>query len=244
MKTQSNIPIPKVQLWKEGQYAIAINHKDEGIINDQQVYSADFTIVDALTAEAALYAFTRQQQNTILDNKVIENIEVDRRPAIESKPVFATKAQSTIFPILPSTGNLKRGEIYSYGNGAVLVVQDHARTIYAPELTPALFSFYREVTEGREWIKGEAIVINATRTYNGKTYKCLQAHQSQESWNPELTIGNLWSVVVTTSAWTVGVAYKVNDVVTYSGKSYKCLQAHTSQAGWTPTAVPALWKVI
>ena len=249
MKTQSNIPIPKVQLWKEGQYAIAINQKDEGFKpdgfgNNIPVYSADFTIVDALTAEAALYAFTRQQNDAVLDNKVIDNIEVEGKPAIEHKPVFTTQAQTSIFPALPTTGNLKKGEIYSYNNGAVMVVQDHARTIYAPELTPALFSFYREITEGKEWIAGEQITLNATRTYNGKTYKCIQAHQSQTSWNPELTTGTLWSVVVTSSTWTVGVAYKIDDVVTYSGKSYKCLQAHTSQAGWNPVAVPALWKLI
>jgi hypothetical protein len=71
----------------------------------------------------------------------------------------------------------------------------------------------------------------------------IQAHQSQESWNPEITLGTLWQVVVTTKEWTVGVAYKVNDIVTYQGKTYKCLQAHTSQAGWTPSVVPALWKL-
>jgi hypothetical protein len=71
----------------------------------------------------------------------------------------------------------------------------------------------------------------------------MQAHQSQVAWNPELTLGTLWQVVVTTTEWTVGVAYKVNDIVTYKGKTYKCLQAHTSISTWYPSAVPALWKL-
>ena len=124
-----------------------------------------------------------------------------------------------------------------------MVVQDHERTIYAPELTPALFSFYRTVTEGQPWIVGEQVALNATRTYNSKTYKCIQPHQTQDSWNPELTIGTLWQVVVTSSEWSAGVAYKVNDIVIYQGKTYKCLQAHTSISTWNPVAAASLWKV-
>jgi hypothetical protein len=208
MKTQSNIPIPQVQLWKANQYMVAINQQYEGLKDmgmgiSQPVYTADFTIVDALTAEAALYAFTRQQNDVVLDNKVINNIEVDGKPAIESKPVYASKAQPTIFPSFPATGtSLKKGEVYSYGNGAIMVVQDHARTIYAPELTPALFSFYRIVTEGQEWIAGEQVTLNATRTFNSKTYKCIQSHQTQATWNPELTLNVLWQIVVVVSPET------------------------------------------
>lgn len=247
MKLQSNIEISKVaQRWKEGQWLIAINHQDNGVQELEKEgdrYTADFTIVDALTAEAAIQAFTRQQQDVELDKKVIDNIEVDGKPAIETKPVFATKVPTTIFSALPLSGSLKKGEIYSYNNGAVMVVQDHERTIYAPELTPALFSFYREITEGQAWITGEQVALNATRIYNGKTYKCIQAHQSQESWNPEITLGTLWQIVTTSAEWTIGVAYKVGDIVTYLGKTYKCLQAHTSISTWYPSVVPALWKL-
>jgi hypothetical protein len=245
MRTHSNNPLPTTpQLWKNDEYIIYVNHKDNGVQPEEktgQRYEAEITIVREQTMEKVVDALTRMTYDPTLDQKVIDNIEVNGGSALNVINVYPQKVLSTIFPVLPSSGNLKKGEIYSYNNGAVMVVQDHARTIYEPELTPALFSFYREVNEGKEWIVGEKIELNATRTYNGKTYKCIQAHQSQLTWNPELTLGTLWQVVATSSAWTVGVAYKVNDVVTYQSKTYKCLQAHTSQAGWTPSAVPALW---
>jgi len=248
MKTYSNISLPDApQRWKEGEWAIYINHTDNGIQPEElegMRYEADFTIVKELTAEAAILAFTRQQQDPVLDQKVIDTIEVDGGSALDVPLNYVTKVSTTIFPALPSSGRLLKGQIFSYNNGAIMVVQDHDRTIYAPELTPALFSFYRENPEGKEWIPGEQVALNATRTYKGKTYKCIQAHQTQESWNPELTVGTLWQVIPTSSEWKAGVAYKVGDKVTYLGKTYQCLQAHTSISTWYPSVVPALWKLV
>jgi hypothetical protein len=247
MKAQSNIPLPSTpERWKEGEYIYYVNHKDNGVQTAENAgkrYEADFTIVKELTAENIINSFTRMTSDPAAEQKVVDNIEVGGRPAIEAKPIYANKVATTIFPLLPASGNLKKGVIYSYANGAVMVMQDHTRTAFAPELTPNLFSFYREVTEGKEWIVGEQIALNATRTYNGKTYKCIQVHQSQAQWNPELTLGTLWQLVVTSSVWTVGVAYKVNDIVTYLGNSYKCLQAHTSITTWNPVAAVSLWKL-
>lgn len=252
MKIYSNYQITNIpQRWKEGEFVIYNNHKDNGvqppdafgIPQDGNRYEAEFTIIKELTAEAAIKAFTRMTYDPVLEQKVVDNIEVNGGSAMDVVVDYPTKVATTTFPALPSSGALKKGQIFSYNNGAVMVVQDHNRTIYAPELTPALFSFYRTVTEGQRWIAGEQIALNATRTYNGKTYKCIQVHQSQESWTPELTLGTLWQVVATTADWTVGVAYKVNDIVTYNGKTYKCLQAHTSISTWYPSAVPALWKL-
>lgn len=246
MIIQGSATIPNSLRWKEGEILIAVNQRDNGDRGEELEgtrYEADFTIVKGEEAEDAIYAFTRMTEDAEFDQKVIDNIEVNGKPAIETVKEYPTKVSSAIFPALPTGGALKRGQIYSYNNGAVMVVQDHTRTIYAPELTPALFSFYREVTEGQPWIVGEQIAVSATRTYNGKTYKCIQAHQSQENWNPEVTLGVLWSVVVTTAEWSAEVAYKVGDIVTYKGKTYKCLQAHTSISTWYPSVVPALWKL-
>ena len=247
MKTQSNIQFPKDPVrWKEGQWAYFFNHIDNGIKDEEKAgsrYEADLAILNDFSLDAALTAITRKTNDPDLDQKVIDNIETDGKEAILSTPVYQTKVSTTVFPALPNSGTLKKGQIYSYNNGAVMVSQDHERTIYVPELTPALFSFYRTITEGQPWIVGEQVNLNATRTYNGKTYKCIQSHQSQETWNPELTVGTLWQVVVTTAEWTVGVAYKGGDIVTYKGKSYKCLQAHTSISTWYPSIVPALWKL-
>jgi hypothetical protein len=203
MKTQSNIPIPDTQLWKEGQWAIAINKTDHGYLptgdpftdKSRQRYDADFTIIDALTAEAALYAFTRQQQNPILDNKVIDNIEVNGVPAIDVKPVYANPISPTIFPVLPNQGWMEIGHTYSYNDGAVMVVQSHERTIYPPEVTPALFSFYRPNTDDLLWIPNEQVELGWKRWYNDIQYYCIQAHMTLEGWTPDVALA-LWSEII------------------------------------------------
>ena len=57
MKIQSNIPIPEIQLWKDGQWIIAINPIDNGVQvegDEGKRYEADFTIVDALRRSHSL----------------------------------------------------------------------------------------------------------------------------------------------------------------------------------------------
>lgn len=148
---------------------------------------------------------------------------------------------------LPTVGQLcEAGQIYGYNGGLVICRQTHARTIYPPADTLALFIVYRAGTGVLAWVAGEQVVLGTQRTYGGQTYQAIQAHVTQADWSPD-KVPALWKLVVvvpTTGAWATGVAYKINDQVTYQGKTYKCLQAHTSQAGWMPAAVPALWKLI
>ena len=164
MKNTSTIPFPISPVrWKKDEWAIHVNHAE---VNTEEgiMYEADFTVVKELTAEAAINAFTRQQQDPELDNAVINTIEVEGQDAITIKREYEVKASPTIFPQLPATGWLEKGVIYSYQNGAVMVEQAHNRTIYTPEETPALFSFYRENKEGQEWIPQEPVELNNTRT--------------------------------------------------------------------------------
>lgn len=248
MKNKSTVPFPTTPLrWKEGEYAILINHKDngeqpEGEEGNRNRYEADFTVVKELTAEAAIEAFTRSQNDPNLDYKAIFNIEQDGKKAIDVKRDYPVKASANIFPALPDKGEVKEGEIYSYNNGAVMVVQDHERTIYAPELTPALFSFYRPNPEGTEWIAGEQVALNSTRTYGGKTYKCIQAHQTQDGWKPDVT-PTLWKEVIVTpeiSGWVQPTgahdAYRLGAKVTYQGFTWECTSDYNVYApgvfGW------------
>lgn len=154
---------------------------------------------------------------------------------------------ASAFPTLPDSGWLEAGAIYQYGESAVIVRQAHSRTEHAPEDVPALFVVYRaDASDVLPWIAGEQVSVGTERTYEGKTYKCLQAHVTQADWTPPATPA-LWAVVPTvpeeptTDAWAVGVAYAVGDMVTYEGVTYTCRQAHTSIASWTPPAVLALW---
>ena len=195
MKALSNEKIVETVRWKEGEWAIHINHKDNGVQPEGEEgkrYEADFTVVKGDTAEEAIYAFTRMTQDPVFDQKVIDNIEVAGKPAIETKPTYATKVESTIFKPLPKSGELKRGQIYSYENGAVMVVKDHDRTIYEPEETPDLFNFYRDNADGLEWVKNEKVEMGWKRTYDGKLYQCIQPHVTYDGYFPTLTIGVLW----------------------------------------------------
>lgn len=231
---------------------IFINHVDNGIQPEGEEgkrYEADFTIVKGETIDEAIYAFTRQQEDPAFDRQVIDNIEVEGKPAIEVKREYATKVSTTIFPPLPSTGALKKGEVYSYNNGAVMVVQDHNRTIYAPEETPALFSFYRDNVADLAWMEGEKVEVGWTRTFGGKTYECLQAHQTQADWTPMATIGILWKevvIVVEIPVWKQPTgahdAYKKGDRVHFPTINDPVYESLIDNNSWSPTSYPAGWK--
>jgi len=150
----------------------------------------------------------------------------------------------TIFPPLPASGTVTEGEIYSYQGGMVEVRQTHERTGHAPNEVPALFSVFRANTEGAEWVANEEVIRGDTRTYNGKTYRCVQSHTTQENWQPDSTPA-LWAEIVEqTDQWSAGVSYSIGDTAKYNGTNYECIQAHTSQVGWEPSNVPALWSVL
>jgi len=148
----------------------------------------------------------------------------------------------TIFPALPSSGTLTEGEIYSYQGGMVEVIQTHERTIFEPSETPALFLVYRANTEGAEWVANEEVIRGDTRTYIGKTYRCVQSHTTQENWQPDSTPALWQEVVEQAGSWSAGVDYQIGDIVDYQGTNYECIQAHTSLNGWEPPNVPALWS--
>jgi hypothetical protein len=166
--------------------------------------------------------------------------------AVSDAPSFAP-------PALPSMGTwLEAGAIYTDGADLLMVRQSHYRTEHNSADVPALFIVYRpDGDEVLAWVAGEQVQVGTLRTYGGATYRCLQAHVTQEDWTPDV-VPALWAVVVEEpeeppagqQPWAVGMAYNVNDEVTYEGATYRCLQAHTSQAGWTPVAVPALWAVV
>jgi hypothetical protein len=194
----------------------------------------------------------------IVNNKYIKVTNTDNSIAVADYFVAArietmqtinageiiTDIPVTRLPLLPEVGqSVIKDKLYNYGGITVHCIQSHIRTIYPPEQTPNLFAVYRPNSDTLDWIINEKVTVGWKRVYNGNTYIVLQAHMTQTTWNPVITLGTLWNVVATSSAWTVGVAYKVNDIVTYQTKTYKCLQAHTSQAGWTPVAVPALWQL-
>lgn len=101
MKSQSNLPLPAVPIrWKEGEWSYYFNHKDNGIQaaeNEGRRYEADFTIIKAkeITKTDVEKALVRSILDAPLEQKVIDNIEVEGKSAIDIiKTYTITKATS------------------------------------------------------------------------------------------------------------------------------------------------------
>ena len=252
MKTNSSTQFPKSARWKDGETVIYVNHKDNGVQpegDEGKRYEADFTIVkDTDDIVGAIDAFTRMATDPVQDRLVVDNIEVDGVKAIDVKKDYPTKVATTIFPPLPTSGQLKKGEVYSYNNGAVMVVQDHQRTIYTPEQTPALFSFYRDNVADLAWMEGEKVEVGWTRTFAGKTYECLQAHQTLASWTPDKTPA-LWKervVVVDIPVWKQPTgahdAYALGAKVHFPTINDPVYESLIPANVYSPLAYPAGWR--
>jgi len=151
---------------------------------------------------------------------------------------------SNLFPELPNTGWIEAGTFYSYNGSTVMAIQSHNRTIYAPEQTPNLFSFYRPNADTLSWIANEKVKVGWIRVYEGQAYKCVQAHQTQNTWNPLITLGTLW-IAYTADACPNWIQpgstnpYMIGNCVTFNGRTYK---STINNNVWSPAAYPAGWQ--
>lgn len=116
-------------------------------------------------------------------------------------------------------------------------------------LTDAELLSIQPVLEGRVWKPGISVQAGDIYTFGTFLWRCLQAHNTQSNWTPDL-VPALWRKVEVISddavrVWQVGTDYIAGDEVAYPNEYsplYECLQAHTSQEGWEPPLLPALWK--
>lgn len=92
---------------------------------------------------------------------------------------------------LPAIGQQVIGDrYYNYASenaGLVKCVQTHNRTIYPPEETPDLFSFFRPNTDELDWIPNEYVHLGWKRWYDGVQYEVIQAHMTLSTWTPDVT---------------------------------------------------------
>lgn len=78
-----------------------------------------------------------------------------------------------------------------------------------------------------EWAYPISYTVGQLRRYNGKLYKCVQAHTSQSDWTPD-TAASLWSVAADPAeewpAWSQPIgahdAYAKGDKVSHNGKHW------------------------
>lgn len=153
---------------------------------------------------------------------------------------------TTTYNPLPDSGLVEAVRVYSYQSKLVLCRQEHQRTIFPPEQTPALFAVYREdATDVLEWVVGEQIIFGMLRTYKGKTYKCVIPHQTQIDWTPNRPT-NLWVEYVDTpdeyKPWVQPVgahdAIKKGDRRTFEGHLW---ESRYDGNVWSPAVLPSWW---
>lgn len=87
MIAQSNLQLPtEFQRWKEGQFVYFFNHKDNGIQKEGEEgrrYAAEFIITKSVEKVEIEKALTRTILDPALNQMVIDNIEVEAKPAID-----------------------------------------------------------------------------------------------------------------------------------------------------------------
>lgn len=99
-----------------------------------------------------------------------------------------------------------------------------------------------------EWDEHSTYNANDLRQYEGKLYKCLQAHTGQADWTPDVST-SLWKELGINengiAEWSQPIssadAYNTDDEVIYNGVHYKSLIDNNV---WSPDAYPQGWEVI
>lgn len=83
-----------------------------------------------------------------------------------------------------------------YGGVVYAALQAHTtQEDWTPDATPALWEVVEpEPGETPAWAAGQTVAIGDLRTYNGVTYRCIQAHTTQAGWTPPV-VPALWEAV-------------------------------------------------
>lgn len=164
--------------------------------------------------------------------------------------IIGSDDASDVFPELPNKGLLKENEIYSYQGGMVIIVQDHERTIYPPQLTPALITFYRKEVGELEWIENEQVEKGWIRTYEGIQYEVVLGHLTQINWIPPNT-PTLWEEHKDTPDYPVWKqptgahdAYNIGDRVHFPELESSVYESKINGNTYSPTVYPAGWELI
>ena len=107
--------------------------------------------------------------------------------------------------------------------------------------TPELFA---------PWVVGSAYLVTERVRYNGQLYRCVQAHTSQEGWEPPVTPA-LWAAVAEPGeipVWRQPTgaqdAYNTGDKVYYPDRDGPIYESLIDNNVWSPESYPAGWKEI
>ena len=151
-----------------------------------------------------------------------ENAEIETLQTLESGDLDSISTTG-LLP-LPDEGEEVLQQLYAYDNKVVYCRQKHNRTIYPPEQTPALFSFFRDETGDLSWIEGELVKVGWIREHEGVQYEAITEHMTLPGWEPDNT-PTLWKEVsVGISEWVQPLStnpYMLGDKVTHNGFTWE-----------------------
>ena len=97
------------------------------------------------------------------------------------------------------------------------------------------------------WQSGKSYALDERVRYNGKLYKVLQAHTSQDDWTPEVAPSLFTYLLIDEEGGTIPEwvqpdstnGYSAGDQVTYNGVIYTSLIDNNV---WSPVDYPAGWN--
>lgn len=102
----------------------------------------------------------------------------------------------------------------------------------------------QSVTLFPAWKAGQEVAKDARYQHGGTLYRCVQAHTTQEGWEPDKTPA-LW-VAVSLDEWPEFVqptgahdAYNTGDKITWNGAHYICVMDGCT---WDPDTYPEAWE--
>lgn len=195
------------------------------INEDNKIYRVDTSIISSSTI---IEIDDSMQLEDLFDYKYIDGklIEISEKEKDEYKSLVEKASQTRVLNQMMAESQTT----------AFLVNLPDEEAIKIPLVLPAWDS------NSKEYKKDDRC------QYNGKLYKVLQAHTSQESWTPD-TASSLYveisdpSVEYPDFKQPTGAhdAYNTGDKVTFNGKHYICkMDACT----WSPSDYPAGWELV
>lgn len=99
------------------------------------------------------------------------------------------------------------------------------------------------------WQSGKSYALNERVRYDGKLYKVLQAHTSQDDWTPDVAASLFACLLTDEEGGTIQEwvqpdstnGYSAGDKVTYNGAIYTSLIDNNV---WSPADYPAGWQLV
>ena len=103
----------------------------------------------------------------------------------------AVTAVAALFPDWTPGVKVQPGDVLAWDGTLVECIQAHtAQADWTPDKVPALFRIHR-TPEMTAWVAGITVAAGERFTFGGATWECLQAHTTQQGWEPPTT-PSLW----------------------------------------------------